>query len=441
MVQEDKKSQIVNDMLIAYLAAPTTPFIKFADLVTAISYVEGVEYPTFAEHNGQIKLFADIIQFTLTVVRETPNATIIYAGAAPSNYSILVAAMFPQVKYIFVDPNKFRPIQLSTLFGDPVNVYTKKIITHNGPIPEDKLDEVASACVGDQPGIYFINSYMDARLARSLRDHLKLKKYYFMSDIRTNSSTGETTTTGKVGVPDVYDINLNMAIIHLCIVEFKKMGECLVRLKHRHPFYTAEPDPEMFNNEIFEECKRATPPIDFYQHAVRHEVNYWAGDMFIQAFAPLHSTEMRLQSACEGLALLPPPEEYDAKLCAHNNITRSIQRFTNEYVSTSRGFDECHDCSLVAMILADYCEHAGIKNIKAAIWELLDHMKIITSRSLLIHNHGRMIGRIPFDSMLYAATQWEANHNNLLVKPQATMNSAAGVFTPRRNNKYKNNKM
>ena len=59
--------------------------------------------PTRVQHWGQLKLLAAEIEF-LTPHSHTPEVTVVYAGAAPGHHIPRLASMFPEMRFVLVDP-------------------------------------------------------------------------------------------------------------------------------------------------------------------------------------------------------------------------------------------------------------------------------------------------------------------------------------------------
>ena len=66
-------------------------------------------HPTRALHWGQLKLLASEIEF-LTPHAHTPKVIVVYAGAAPGHHIPRLASMFPQMRFVLVDPLPVIPL-------------------------------------------------------------------------------------------------------------------------------------------------------------------------------------------------------------------------------------------------------------------------------------------------------------------------------------------
>jgi hypothetical protein len=93
------------------LLPPTLTFnsipgsIKYTDDETQFSKFIYLVRKTM--HIGQRKLFISELQFLSNHLQPNEDATIVYAGAAPSCKIWILMQLFPRVKFVLIDPNEF----------------------------------------------------------------------------------------------------------------------------------------------------------------------------------------------------------------------------------------------------------------------------------------------------------------------------------------------
>lgn len=84
------------------------PLIKeYKDITRRAAYERHAAQDSINVHNGQLKLFLTELQFlTLCLRTHDAPATVVYAGSAPSNKMSYLANLFPNVKFVLVDPHE-----------------------------------------------------------------------------------------------------------------------------------------------------------------------------------------------------------------------------------------------------------------------------------------------------------------------------------------------
>jgi len=190
-------------------------------------------------HNGQLKLFLTEIQnLTENLDSHTEKALVIYAGSSPSNKALFVSEMFPNVRFIFIDPNHSHiknttvnemgcncqyemcdsnsnvvyASKLNNTKFDHCNVKNPRIKTLDGIIKSfnDKvlqlhnaMDLIAEEYERDSDNRFYIfNECLTLELSKKLNS-LILKpefsdsKILFWSDARTNSDISDVLNVPK----------------------------------------------------------------------------------------------------------------------------------------------------------------------------------------------------------------------------------------------------
>jgi hypothetical protein len=118
-----------------------------------------IKRPKTVEHLGQRKLLLSEIEFLTHNLKE--GDTVVYAGSAPGVHLVIIADMFPGIKLILYDPNRFVPV---------VKSITKEVYT------EYFTDKIATKLASEIPG----------------------EKMLFISDIRTEPTDAGVTKDMKM---------------------------------------------------------------------------------------------------------------------------------------------------------------------------------------------------------------------------------------------------
>ena len=268
-------------------------------------------------HHGQRKLLLGEISFLL---QAKESDWVVYAGAAPSNKAAFLAALFPNKKFILVDPNNFN---ITPFGGMKIKVMSSKDI-----LP--KFFEKNPA------NIYVIQEYMTIELAQAC----KYLRPSFISDIRTS---GIVVTTEDKSPTDA-DIVYNNAQQYGWV---KTMKPTLSMLKFRHPFRNKIDD---FSSELTKEIQylgsigtvNGQGGIDFIKDYKNGKLIYMDGQIMLQAWAPPTSTETRLITRGTVHADFGSHKAYEEKMFYYNVSMRP-----HHYkMINAQGFDDCGDCNL-----------------------------------------------------------------------------------------------
>jgi hypothetical protein len=148
--------------------------------------------------------------------------------------------------------------------------------------------------------------------------------------------------------------------------------------------------------EAFDACK-----IDYRNFSLR-KFEFFAGELYIQPWSPVSSTETRL--VFDGIPGIRTYElnEYEDRFFYYNKILRNYQLYQNPNADRKLGFDHCADCALENLIWTDYCRSRGITNVLTFVRILSK----LTHRKLLYENHGRAFGPIPINVLIHKHMQY-----------------------------------
>lgn len=370
-------------------------------------------------HHGQRKLLLVEIQLLTKVIEnqrkfgdERP-ILMIYAGAAPCMHFGKLMELFPQVKFLLVDPNEFLIFVNQELLyknNDPRIVYLeshshddyelpgiKKMIRGiDGQLYDkkrmkffDNPDIIVDHIYESQEQAYIIENYFTNELATALKND----KFYtvFMSDIRTNS----LDDSDKNGNPREIDVLWNTAQMFnwTCLME----PDCISH-KHRVIYLNTELGiPADYMNDDFELSK--TFGIDFVENIKKCKFAFFAGTEYLQPWISRGSSETRLicfradmkeiedDDKDNGMDWICPgptinrsdrylnfsddyvPKvtkpfiipgvplgmkwydliEYDQKMLYHNRVNKTCQGYYSE-----SPVDSCYDCALETQVFKEY---------------------------------------------------------------------------------------
>lgn len=499
------------------------PLITYNQIDCSIPYTEEQIY-TGALHIGQRKLILNEIQF-LTRIPSNEQAVVVYAGSAPSNKGAYLAALFPNIRFILIDPAKFdiRPFgsiravyaqtlddagntipatqivdraieriksydicilrtymtsdiaeELSKRFGtqaqtiradrgkvgigktndkfaeksakksadksakmqgafddvfafleeetksemkdsaiDNVLVYGSSDATPGAEENSDASMRVAEQQNGEQKPNREPNPNVISLPALFNWDNPTTHKLYFVSDIRTNYDPATE------GAPSTFDIVWNSAQMMDWIL---KMGPVESMLKFRVPFYN-EPNSELqkfaevdsYSDTTRQTFDNVEQYVDLRKTLTSKKFRYFKGDINIQPWAPISSTETRLiikpNSANVNAANAQPfyelidypLEEYENRFFCYNKIIRNYQKFENPNTDYKMGFDHCADCALENQIWTDYCHSRNITDpaeIKIEVLKHVGNLSGLTYRPLRMKQHGNFFGAMPIDTLI-----------------------------------------
>ncbi len=380
------------------------PIITLEDIPHSLEYESSAQVYRPAVHIGQRKLFISELQlFTYYTGDEPEHIICVYAGAAPSNHTGFLAKLFPHIKFVLVDPNKF------DIFGaEPVVLHT----AGDPEIDDARAEQLISVAVTGDKQIYIINDLFTMELSRAISKIVNNERLYFISDIRTNVSDGASS-------PDAIDILWNLSQQYNWM---KVMRPRYSMLKFRHPFYNEDPG-------IFEKKSREPPyihdfelsregGIDFVENFKTRRLVYWDGIVNIQAFPGRSSTETRLVTRGDELKDWGTPDNYDNKLFYYNLIERMYCHHYNPNSAPDLGFDHCNDCAIENDAWTAYIEK--FPNIAARygpnVRDFVKKLSANTHRSLIRESHGRLFDNMyPLGALIKAARDRAADGEKVIL--------------------------
>lgn len=247
-------------------------------------------------HWGQVKLFYSEVE-ALVKISKTHNLKdllILYVGAASGDHLHFILRMFPEINLLLYDPREFN----KDLYND------KRVIIKSGEkgwFNDDKIDEVK-------------------KIAGS-------RKIFYITDIRR-------------------EVNEKMILEDLIIQQRWgiHMDAEFMLFKFRFPFFN-ESEYDLLNYKMDDIAKYIN--IDL-SNKTKDSMLYLDGDIYIQLYPKIHSTETRLfVEKKDGYKLkYYNINTYEKSLVYYNNYYRNI---TYEYMNSSimknhiLGFDDKYD--------------------------------------------------------------------------------------------------
>ena len=386
-------------------------------------------------HNGQRKLLLSEVQF-LTAISEKNIEFCIYAGAAPSNKGKLLADLFPNITFIFVDPNPFHLFlygesDIKKANSDP-NFKKKPVshrdvghadithITHTSAMPQPKGnicvhngkqnipskdwgDDLAKLVAKKEFRVYLIEELMTCTISEQFKS--LAKRMAFITDARTNLDTS---------APSDLDIVWNSSMMFNWVKTLDPVASCF---KYRPPYgngtSTFERDlkTHSFMNDDFELSKKFG--IDFIKNYLADKWEFLAGETMIQVWAPSGSTETRHWTLRGAPVVIYSREEYDDKCNYFKSILRGKVYHENKHADLSIGFGYCNDCALECKIWEDYIAELRKRKISPIFKGVREYVRmcdILLNRPLkTTHNCG--IKGFPITAeMLFKAFKWYESH-------------------------------
>lgn len=365
------------------------PVVTLQDIGHGLPYSQNTAVFKPTVHIGQRKLHLSEVQFFADHVPADEAAICVYAGAAPSNHTGMLSRMFPNIKFLLVDPNPF-----DVRGADPV------FLVSNKPDVQAAADDMVEQMSAGEEAIYIINGYFTNEIAKSCS---KLKNVFFISDIRTNLEEVERE-------PGSIDILWNLSQQYNWITIMKPRKSML---KFRHPFYQ-ESIEEFMKYAAREPCAADYKMsrefgIDFIENRKSRRLKYFDGIINIQAFPGQSSTETRLITDGRNVIDYGDPSDYENKLFRYNNLLRVYVLHKNDNADPALGFDHCNDCAIENHIWSSYLEkYKGKYPADTTVKSLVAEISKITYRDLRRGAHGKYFKQFPIKPLLKAAETYAA---------------------------------
>lgn len=352
----------VNSLIEIYQNPPN---VTYYDIKYSLPYLRDIK-AKHNIHNGQRKLFLSELEYLSLCGKGMKY--VIYAGAAPSWKIYYLSLLFPDKKFVLIDPNPFEILYFPS--ESHKKMATKEYIRYlDAQKPETWIPRINGE---PETHIHIINDYYSMKTS----EHLKtLMPALFISDIRTSDDE----------FPSDLEImwNSSQQINWVAILKPK-----FYMLKFRVPYSHDRFVPQAYQTEDFDYSKALG--IDFMK--INEEKNrfvYLTGDIYLQDWAGNKSTEMRLigKLSPEGKIITRDynKTEFEEKLFYFNTVCRPFGYYSNENSDEKLGFDHCQDCALENYIWKLYISSQKLDNFP--IIKAVKTLCRYTRRSLFASGH------------------------------------------------------
>ncbi len=347
------------------------------------------------QHYGQRKLLYTEIQALSIFTAPLPDTPIlvIYAGYAPSIKFTVLADIFPNAKFLFIDPNYpyfvtlFSQMEDAAFKNDPLRKYvifnrdnidqTPRALKRFTASPNSAIslensfrtdgerfnaiyhtesfdlfdDDTIDALMSGTDRSYIIQDYLTVNLAERIASALAGKNYHvcFISDLRTKMNQ-------ELDSPTDGDIIFNDQLHHLAAkLIHDQSKDFLGMFKTRMPFYPSEGKcqvEEILQDSTVQEVRQKYKEIypgkdnyDMYFEAIEKGGGSYLvpeGEFYFQAWGPSGTSESRLISRTMKLKK-SNPMDYENALFTH----RLMRRYGRCDLFPKIGkLDDCLDCTL-----------------------------------------------------------------------------------------------
>ena len=392
LFKNHKKKNIGIKLLEETFNKSYKPFITIDDIDNELEYLYEKVNNNLGLHIGQRKLLLSEVQF----LTNNTQKYCIYTGAAPSHKTHFLSELFPDVKFILIDPNIFeiKLVDNNDLFrkrkhNDIIMLYygfPTKSMTYGSNITPEKMNkneisDMISYIENSNHKIYIIEDYMTDNLAFILK---KLGKCNFISDIRSN-----VTNTQPVD----FDVIWNRSMVHNWI---NILQPEISMVKFRIPYYNSKEnfDDYPFANDHFNTSKKFG--VDFVKNYNNKEFWMSKSKLYLQAWAGQTSTEMRgwIEKKDISNIIKYDINNIESKLFYYNKITRCAYHI-NKHSNKILHLCNCNDCSIESTIWDNYIKliylkksNKDIQKQKTKVEYYIKLTNRLTSRPLNIkHNN------------------------------------------------------
>lgn len=346
------------------------PCIVVDDIPDVIPYSTGLALPRNGIHLGQRKLGLSEIQF----LTEHPCAYVVYAGSSPSQKIYYISRLFPDTKFVLIDPRKPEIFidDKRTVFSFhnaniPVEIREKFMdLGETGKNMTADLENLVDTIRNSSARIFTIRGYFNNKLAQTLAP----LGANFISDIRS------ITERADIGPQDL-DVLWNLSQQYNWMRIMNPPVSCV---KFRQLFYNSDAmdyfyghyDKDLYR-KTFEDSKEFG--IDFVKNYTDKIWQYPKGEVYLQAWMGLSSTETRLHILRKDLENIVDynTSDYEDKFNFYNVFYRCLVKHKNPYTSKKLCIDKCNDCGIEVVIWENYIKKVKKDKVtKEKIWEYID---------------------------------------------------------------------
>lgn len=432
-------SQFVELFKELIISKPLPVVIKYNDIKHDLDYYRASKGLRTYNVSGQRKLTLELIQFLTKVYKNID--VVLYIGSASGHLHNVWASMFPKIKIILID------LRDHNIFLSSIETLTKTRFSYvesqdfykhsndfiflgdNGDIEFPTENEKYSANYynltenkmqtldrqRDREQIQeMVKNNLDPdndTAVDNIKKLLKMDyKFFIIQEKFTHSMANFFKRLEKQGlriafISDIRNIKeeiidnsvlWNMAQQYMWI---KTIEPSYYLMKFRIPFQgiiAIDNIPSHVNEDLI--LLKKLYNIDYIDEYKRGKMTFLDGEIFMQAWAPMTSTETRLYGTKEDIS--KPDIQYDERTYTNkffyfNNIERCWVLHENDYVDKGLGIDYCHDCSLQMHILELYNKKVNEE------FDILDIIRIFNQHAYFrtkkdIPPHGVLFNNITY---------------------------------------------
>lgn len=383
------------------------PARRFEDLYHSIKYVPGMLVIKPSNHHGTIKQYMNDISFITNSVKPEEKAIIVYVGAAPAMGIGGISSLFPNVKFLLIDPDKFNiidPIRGGKMTTGIVHLH----MNNKTKMTRERAKKYIDQMLNGEANIWTINADFNDELVEEIANISG--GVFFICDIRTNENN--VSETGNIIAPGLIDIVWNSAMQFIWMTKIKPIRSSV---KFRYPFYNENIADVLIKTSAepyastFKEAKLLG--IDFVENIKLKKFTFWNGDIRIQAFHGANSTETRLWTDCSKTKNYGLPDDYEDRMYAYNCIRRCLILHKNLNCIPELGFDCCGDCALLNKMWEEYFEkHGAWLNGESDVKTEVSRMCKLFNCSLKRGDHGHMYKKHTLQGIREAADSYNKSY-------------------------------
>ena len=358
-----------------------SPTMLFNDIKKQLPYQSKMSNTNMGLHIGQRKLLLTEVQF-LTNYSDIKYC--IYVGSAPGNKTHFLSQLFPDIKFILIDPNKFDLVLADIPNNskithrhqpnkDIIHIYyeypTKSDIYLNNKKMNDlnttEEGKLTDFIKNSTHKIFIIEDYMNMKISNMLKT---LGNTSFISDVRSSIE----------GVPNDFDIIWNTSMVYNWI---NVLQPEITMVKFRIPYYNEISDfnkyKDMYKDDFDISKKYGTDFINDYK---TRKFKMSKCTLYIQPWKGYQSAEMRGYITKKDInnVIEYSIKDIENKLFYYNKILRMCYH-TNINADKELHFCNCNDCAIENVIWDNYIKTFNTDN---PVSHYINITNVITNRTL-----------------------------------------------------------
>ena len=404
--------ELFRSLMCEGLSKVHPPQVTVDDIKHRLPYEENAKTLKPQYHIGQRKLLLSEVQF----LTKYKMRYCIYAGSAPGHKTHLLSSMFPQIKFILVDPNKFelkinhrgrQTTHRKIRHEDIVHIYhdyptrsntwgRNKKISQMNPA---EIKNMVSFIKSSRHKIFIIEDYYTSQISEIFSG---LSRTSFISDIRSN--------VGNAEFPSDFDIIWNTSMMYNWIYTLRPD---VSMIKFRLPYFEEPESVDKYMDSFSDDFEMSKKfGIDFLRDYRQGKFAFLPGKLYLQAWPGQSSAELRLHIKKEDLdnKQYYNFKEIEQKLYYYNSISRGYYFHENKNALEQLGFCHCNDCALENNIWEEYI--SKFRSIKS-VGDYIRFTDKATNRSLIKVHNVRVFDHLNTREKLEECLRLIAIHSNV----------------------------